>query len=253
MNASKSLAVAVAAALTAVAISVAVQPAKAALISWSPPQTISGTSDVDTVGSLVAAVNFGSTASPTVAGVTFNSFTLVNGATSAALGSITVSGTSGNPTLPNLQQLTNVGSASNPYGSLPTDYKSLVGSTVYVAASAPLTVGISGLTVGASYSVQYWVNDSRPAGGTRAVTIGSQTLDVNSLNGAGGVGQWTTGTFVADATSQSFAAVGTTGGVAYANALQVRLVAIPEPSTWALGAAGCACAASCGKLRRRRR
>ena len=50
-----------------------------------------------------------------------------------------------------------------------------------------------------------------------------------------------TGTFTADSTTQSFQSIGGVGSVAYANAMQVRLLVVPEPtqmvSVAAIGAA----------------
>jgi hypothetical protein len=56
-------------------------------------------------------------------------------------------------------------------------------------------------------------------------------LDVNTSGGnvAGGLGQWISGTFQADGTTQSFDV--TSSNANYFNAIQVR--AVPEPSTLA--------------------
>jgi hypothetical protein len=53
---------------------------------------------------------------------------------------------------------------------------------------------------------------------------------VNTTGTAGGFGQYITGTFTADSTTQSFQSIGGVGSVAYANAMQVRLLAVPEPT-----------------------
>lgn len=64
---------------------------------------------------------------------------------------------------------------------------------------------------------------------------------MNTTGTAGGLGQYLTGTFTANSTTQSFQVTGGFGSVAYANAMQVRLLAVPEPtqmvSLAAIGAA----------------
>jgi hypothetical protein len=112
---------------------------------------------------------------------------------------------------------------------------------MYNQFSNPTSFTISGLTVGETYSIQYWANDSRSNGVNRAMTLtGSApvTLIPNTTNVGGGVGQYVLGQFVADAATQSFAAAPSVQNFAYANALQIRLV--PEPSTIAIviGAVG---------------
>lgn len=101
--------------------------------------------------------------------------------------------------------------------------------------------------------IQYWVSDQRLPTATRTTIVGGQTLDVNVTDTTGGFGQYITGTFTADSSTQSFTATGGIGSVAYANAMQVRLLAVPEPSTWAMAGVGIAFAATCGEFRRRRR
>ena len=102
-------------------------------------------------------------------------------------------------------------------------------------------VDVGGLTNGAQYLIQFWVNDSRLAAATRTVLVGGNTLAVNTTGTAGGLGQYITGTFTADSTTQSFPSIGGVGSVAYANAMQVRMLAVPEPtqmvSVAAIGAA----------------
>jgi hypothetical protein len=58
----KSLNIFAAVTVTALALALAVEPAKAAVIAWGLPTTISGTLDVDTTGTLFASANFGSRA-----------------------------------------------------------------------------------------------------------------------------------------------------------------------------------------------
>lgn len=258
MTIRRFLTVAVAAALTALAFSNVPQPAMAAVINWGAAQNITGSSDVVTTGSLFASANFFQNAGAgsgdiAVNGVTFSGFQIpntspVSGSTSQTVGNITLTGTSNEPNYVNLQGW---GPAS--LGG-PASYNALLSQCGYLynTTSAPtLEVSISGLTNGYQYSIQYWVNDSRGTAGTRDRTsiVGGQTLDVNVTNLAGGSGQYITGTFTADSSSQSFTVTGGNGGLAYANAMQVRLLAVPEPSAIAILAA----AAGMGAMVRLRR
>jgi hypothetical protein len=78
-------------------------------------------------------------------------------------------------------------------------------------------------------------------------------LDPNtSGDTSGGLGQWLLGQFVADATTQSFTVQPATGSFAYANAMQVRVLAVPEPSAIAVLAAAAGMTATL-RLRRSRR
>lgn len=120
------------------------------------------------------------------------------------------------------------------------------------AQGRTLAATISGLTPSTQYLIQYWVSDNRivAAVPSRAVVVGGQSLRVNATGTTGGFGQFITGTFTADGPTQTFTAVGGTGDVAYANAMQVRIV--PEPATFAVAiASGVTLAA--WRLRRSRR
>lgn len=252
MSLHKTLTFSVSAAITAVCLSIAIQPAKAATISWGSPTTISGISDVDTVGTLFASANFGPTATGTsvaVNGVSFSGFPWNSGDNlkTVSVGNITITGTA------NLQNANYPsGTVPDPYNSLAAAYKSLLRPTFF-STSNTVTFTVSGLTSGRSYSIQYWASDPTAAGAGRSVQVGNKTLDVNSTDAAGGVGQWLSGTFVADATSQAFTATRVGSSPIYANALQIRLLPVPEPTTWAMAAVGVACAVTGGQLQRRRR
>lgn len=212
----------------------AMQSANAAVITWGAATTISGTSDVNTAGTLYAASSFGST-SVTVNGVTFAAwspapsgnnpqtngvFTLNNGATGYG-------------------QFNAFGSASAPFSGLPTEYKDLLSDAIVSFAGGSPLVTISGLTSGQTYSIQFWGNESRGGQSTRTQTVDGITLDLNTSNAEGGVGQWISGTFTADAATQSFTVA---ANDTYYNAIQVRVV--PEPSSIAgLGVLGAGVAA----------
>lgn len=238
--------VAVTAALASLVLAIAIQPAKAAVIAWGSPVTITGSTDIYTAGTLHASANFGSASNQTVSGVTFTGFPITAG-TSATVGDITIarSGT--------VLGSANLSSSTNPFNSLPTQYKSLLTNAMYNSGTNPTTITISGLTVGQTYGIQYWASDSRTNGANRAMTLSGSspvTLIPNTTNVGGGVGQYVLGQFVADAATQSFVAEPSVQNFAYANALQVRLV--PEPSTVAVMAAAGG-VATILRLRRSRR
>jgi hypothetical protein len=234
--------------LSVLSLATAVEPAKAAVINWGAAQNITGSSDVVTTGTLHASANFWSTGASagsgniTVNGVQFVGFqsarsspTSVPGPTSLTVGNITLTGTSPETNNQNLQGFADVGG--------PASYNNLLNQLAYVvdlSTTGTMGVSIGGLTNGAQYLIQFWVQDGRTGGvETRTSIVDGVTLDVNVSNTFGGFGQYVTGTFTADSTTQSFQVVGGVGSVAYANAMQVRIV--PEPtqmvSVAAIGAA----------------
>jgi len=235
--------------VTALSLSLAVEPAKAAVINWGAAQNITGSSDVVTTGTLHASANFWATGTSagsgniTVNTVQFAGFqsarTLApgSGPTSLTVGNITLTGTSPVVNEGNLQGFNDVGG--------PASYNNLLNQIAYVYntnTTGTMGVDIGGLTNGAQYLIQFWVNDSR--GGsptTRTSLVGGTSLAVNTTGTAGGLGQYITGTFTADSTTQNFQVTGGVGSVAYANAMQVRLLVVPEPtqmvSVAAIGAA----------------
>lgn len=250
MTTRNSLVATIAAALMAVLLPLAVQPAQAATIVWSAPQNIVGDSDVFTNDSLFASANFASS-TVTVNGVTFDAFPITAGGTSASNGNIAVSTLTGTGF-----SVSSISSFSNPYNALTTAYKTLLSPALTnQGAGNQLLFTLSNLTVGSTYTIQYWANDSRNNGIGRTTIVGTQTLDANVTDANGGLGQYVRGTFVADTTSQSFtASAGPTappgsGSFTYANALQVRVV--PEPSTMFLAAVGLVCADVVRRSRRR--
>jgi hypothetical protein len=197
-------------------LAIDVQPANGATITWATPVTISGTTDIDTVGTVFQASNFAGAAT-TVNGVTFDAFNVTDG-----------SGTVGNIGITGGQNITSFGEGdpATAYGSLPSAYQELLKTGIIFGA----TVTVQNLTIGSQYSIQFMANDSRLATGSqdRKVFLNTNqvTLDINSTNAQGGVGQWVRGTFTADATTQSFTVGGSSH--AYANAMQVRIVPEPE-------------------------
>ena len=226
----------------------------AAPITWGSAQTVSGDSDVSTNGTLVYAYTFGGTSAPpsaTVNGVTFSPFRIPGGViTSTTVGSVSLAESPGN-----LFASNSLGSSSAPYSALSTDYKAILGSGAYADIPASITVTLGGLTSGQNYLVQWWTNNASNAAvlgagftNTTALATNSVTLDANTTNIAGGVGQFALGTFTASGTTQTFLLSETSSGFnPLINALQVR--AVPEPALTLLGFA----AAAGGLLTWRRR
>ncbi len=183
-------------------------PAPAATIIWGTATNITGDSNVSTAGTLLGAFNLGAAgvSTATVNGVTFNG--LAVSGTSVTSGNFTLTGD-------NLTGSNALNSGSNPFAGLSTNYKTLLssigGNDSNPAPNSPnpLTLTLSGLTVGATYQFQSWYNlsafpvsfNSTLSGGANSVV-----LNDNTTSSAGGLGQYVTGTFVADATSQNIVA-----------------------------------------------
>lgn len=205
-------------------------PTQAAIINWSVPSNISGDSDVITTGTLVDARNMSQNQlTTTVNGVFFDIFPIPNGG----------NGISG---LNNIFAFaynnaessdTAYGSSNLPYSSLSLSYRTLLSSGAGSSTGNPLTLNLLGLTNGASYLFQWWTNDSGLAFGgvntTTATATNSVTLDENTTNSDGGMGQWVSGTFTATGTSQTITFSGPRPAI---NAYQLRVV--PEPGSLSL-------------------
>lgn len=230
--------------LTAALAASSSAPVKAAPppIVWGSPQTVSGDSDVSTTGSFVYAFTFGGPTAPssaTVNGVTFSPFTIPAGFfQTVTVGNVTITESPGS-----LFAYNTFGSTSAPFSNLSSGYQTLLGSGAYADQAAAITVALNGLTNGQQYQVQWWTNNSanlNPAESgtgftdTTATAINSVTLDANTTNALGGLGQYAIGTFTAQGTTQAFLLTETSGGFnPLINALQVR--AVPEPALTLLG------------------
>jgi len=187
-------------------------PLHAASITWGTPTTISSESDVSTSGLSVYAYSFNQSQE-------INSVFFLKG--------------SANISLSGIGFVAGMGSASDPYNSLTTAYKNIVGAGS--TGSGPTTITLKNLTVGHNYLVQVWINDSRGTGAGRTADLSSAggntvTIDFNSTDADGGVGQYSIGTFTSDSVSQVFVI---TNGVDQLNTIQLRdLSATPTPIEW---------------------
>lgn len=227
----------------------------AATITWQSAQNIAGDSDVDTVGTLVRALNFNHTTldaaevggeSPTVNGVTFADVSPSSSSSwssGAGAGDITlaVGAPSGN-----WGNFDGFNGSAAPYTGLSNNYKSLLTSAVFkIGANQTATYTLLNLTPGTPYRVQFFVNDSRNFSftwtATDQFTAGnvSDALDVNVGNANGKLGQYVIGTFTANATTQVISVLGsdpTNNRGIQLNGYQLREV--PEPATLGLLALG---------------
>jgi hypothetical protein len=202
-----------AAVLAAAFLSPSIPSAVAATITWGVAQNVSGSgSQVITTGTLLHAVGGPRGNNVTVNGVLFVS------ATSAS--TISFSG--------NISD-----NAAGGQTGISGAYQTLLEQRVW---GNPFAINIGSLTIGQQYLIQAWSSAGQVAYTTSTTTLtagNTVTLDTNVGNTVGNAGQFVTGTFTADATSQ----VVTVGGnVPLINAVQIR--AVPEPSTLAMAALG---------------
>jgi hypothetical protein len=204
----------------------AVANAQNANITWNTALTISGASDVSTLG-----VYLGSWTP-----YAYNSPELVNGVNLGSGNAITFSTTFDNAG--------GTGTYASP-GTANANYNDLLTSALFGNSAGPYTVSWNGMTVGDTYQVEFWVNDSRNIGGLRTETVtgGANTspiLDYGSNANGTGPGQYIIGTFVANNASQNISILAS--GYAPSPQMDMLLVRditpVPEPSTLAVLAMG---------------
>lgn len=204
--------------------------AEGSVITWGSPTNISGDSDVSTVGSLVAAFNMNGP-EVTVNGVTFAAFPVTGGTNTATSGNFTFTETPGD-----LVPRTGLGSASPPFSNLSANYQTPLSSAISTDDNNTLVLHISGLIVGQTYQFQWWLNASTNFAvgfNTTATSPNSVTLDANTTDTNGGLGQYVIGTFFCGDTNQFITFTGIDANNApTVNAFELRLV--PEPSTMSI-------------------
>lgn len=204
----------------------------AGIITWGAASYIHADSDVVTTGTLVQANVMGlvGMAATTVNGVTFAPFEM-GGSKSVTVGNVTLSSTVGALSAHNLYDF-----GSSDFTALSAPYQAMLISAGYADnASETLTISMSGLSVGADYLVQFWVNDSR-ALNNRSETLNDgngNTVVLNYGNSANTptVGQFVVGRFTATFATEAFTFTGAESS--QVNAFQLR--SIPEPCAAALG------------------
>jgi hypothetical protein len=205
-------------------------------ITWGSATTVSGDSDVSTSGTLLYAYNVGASgvSSATVNTVTFASYAFpINGPQSVTVGSVTFTESPGI-----LWGSNSLGSASTPFSNLSSGYKTLLGSAGGADNPVTITATLGGLTVGNQYQLQIWTsnpsNASNPYGtiiGDTTFTAGnSVTLDPNTTNASGGLGQYVIGTFTAGSVTRTFTMNSSGSNAPSLSAFQVRdITPIPGP------------------------
>ena len=207
-------------------------PLRAAVISWSGATgtPVSGDADVSTSGTLKYAYNFGApgVASTTVNGVTFTAFsipdTYLTWVSTVTVGSVKLTEQPGT-----LWSFNTHGASSGNFTSLSTGYKALLSSGASASYAATITVELSGLTSGKSYLLQWWASNTAQIQGDSGENFNSVTAtsgsNTTTLSAQTALGQFITGTFTANAPTQTFA-LDAPGGIPLnsplINALQLR-------------------------------
>ena len=217
--------------------------AQAATINWASAQNISAPSDVSGSGVLVDAIraysdNAGGYPTLSVNGVAFQgtNFTTVGSiySLSDGTGDIVLRADSADIDVspPNTAELfpttSNTGDAN---------YDALLSRLSFTVHSG--TAILNNLIIGHTYQVEFWSNQQNAAT-NGAVLSGTPSVSLAASVAANTDGQFALGTFTADAGSLSFTYTPNTVG-AIVNAVQLRDISAPEPSSivlFALGGAG---------------
>ncbi len=210
--------------------------------NWGTPTTATGDSDVSIAGSLVWAYAFASPSPYTVNGVTFSQFGVSDLSTApVSFSNETVWDYDTNPTGMGFDSVFDGGDF--PFLDLSENYQGLLTSAVSWSMQT-IRVTFTGLNAGGNYLVQLWVNDSRNIVDveyrTQSLIDGfSNTVQLafNSVNVMHGVGQFTNATFVAGPSGEAYFDIQPGTGYeppAQINAMQLRLVAVPEPAVFSV-------------------
>lgn len=219
----------------------AVANAQNADITWGAPTTISGTSDVSTLGTLVGTWGPGDD----WGGLNRSDYYPVNGVTFAAYGSGLFSSWVSSSGLDDRYEYYNSPGTSDP------NYNYVLQTSIY-SYGEPISLTWGGMTPGDIYQVEFWVQDGRnsvTAERSETLTGGADTsgaLAFGSGPNGTGPGDFITGTFTSDGTGTETLTVTPYGGPDIGPSAQVSLMEIrditstvvPEPSTIALLASG---------------
>jgi PEP-CTERM motif len=195
-------------------------------VNWQTPITISAPTDVNTQGTYFGSWAPHGSGNFTINGVTFQNFSDL-------------------PSLANnFQNNTGDNTFHNP-GTSDANYNDYMTSGAFQNDSSSPSFSWGGMTIGDTYLVELWVNDARnstTAQRTESVTGGANTSAFLSYGPVGGAGQFIIGTFVANTATESLSLnSGPNFPSAQLNLFQVRdlgVLAVPEPSTLAILAAG---------------
>jgi len=206
---------------------------EAAPIIWSAATGITGDGDVSTNGTLVGAFNLGQAGAgnTTVNGVTFAEFVVPQFSPSVSVGRFTFAAPGATLDANNL-----VGAPVAPFDDLTPAYQTLLGSIAgNLNREEAITLTITGLTVGQAYEFQWWASVSdRVFPDSSTATAGNMvTLDWNTTDAVGGIGQFSIGFFIADSVNQVIT-FGSDDNQPILNGFQLRQIGdapapIPEP------------------------
>lgn len=194
--------------------------AQAATITWDTAATdIVDESNASTNGNSIWAYNLGTAATETD---TINGVTFVGMTTAASAGLATT----GIPSVTGNAYRNNV--AGSAFLGLSEDYQDILESGNY-DGSGTATLTLTELSSGQEYEVQFWLNDARNRADMdtipRTATIFGTgiVVDYNTAGAStnGGLGQCISGTFTADAETQSF---DLDSAALQLNAIQLRLL-----------------------------
>jgi hypothetical protein len=206
--------------------------AQAAQITWDLPSDVSGDSDVlNGPGTVVQAYSFASStdqAPITVDGVDFTRVLLPILTNPNDFGADSLSGV-----YPD-----SVDSNFGAPGSLSSAYQSLLESGAFLTTSGSvMTLSLGGLIVGDSYQFEMWASNTNATYNVGGETVASgNSVQLLYNTGSLDAGQFVTGTFVADSTSQVLTLTGDPGQSTI-NAF-VLAATTPEPATlWYMGMA----------------
>lgn len=212
--------------LASAALALCIASAPAAQVTWSEPATIAGDADVITDGVSCWAYKWTPDGgSQFVNGVTF---------TAPATGLTRTSGFDNAGAYSGFLQGT-----APPATELSPAYQNVLTSSTWgVAVPGTGVITLNDLVVGHEYKVQIWVDDSRDLGLGRAMQVtagGGNTVTLSfPATTAGALGQFTVGTFTADAPSQDIDCTGIASPVQI-NAVQLRdigTVVVANQGTW---------------------
>jgi hypothetical protein len=207
--------------------------ASAATITWTS-SSISGASDVSTIGTYISAVDENPSGPLTVAGVPFlqGSF---SSPTSNDVGYFSQDGTDTAPIVvsgsfdPSGKEYYSAGTPNPSTGD--TSYDDILSYLGFENSETNLTVSLNDLSVGSTYLVQMFVRQQGGGGNGAAIAAGP-TLSSS--------GSFATGTFTADSNTQSFTFTGPGGAAGIFDALQLREQPTPEPASASIAIFGTA-------------
>jgi hypothetical protein len=188
-------------------------------VLWQQAHNISGDTDVSTAGTFVSGANVAGPA-VTVNGVSFDTLP-AGGATTDGVFSFAT----GEPNA----GYNGYGAGNAPFSNLSANYQSLLSTGNFGSGNSVMTLNLNNLTVGATYQIEVWYNDSRGGNQGMTATSGSDSVHAwgNTTATVGGTGQWVIGTFTAGAATKTITFQGDAGAGTLTNAFLLRQLSQP--------------------------